>query len=76
MNPQLLAEFNDMKKRLEALERAENVSFIGNMTRRLTASLNIPTKLADLSDVASTAPSVGEVLEWNGAVWAPGTDST
>ena len=29
--------------------------------------------LADLSDVASTAPSSGQVLTWGGADWAPAT---
>jgi len=31
--------------------------------------------LADLSDVASTAPSSGQVLAWGGSEWAPATPS-
>ncbi len=33
-------------------------------------------RLQDLSNVASTAPSSGEVLKWNGSAWAPAADST
>jgi len=77
MNPQQLAEFNDMKKRLETLERVENVSFIGNMTRRLRESLNIPTKLSDLDDVSGTdSASTGQVLKKTSTTWQPGTDNT
>jgi hypothetical protein len=36
----------------------------------------IPTILSDLSNVSSSAPSTGQVLKWDGAQWAPGTDST
>jgi hypothetical protein len=32
--------------------------------------------LSDLGDVASTAPSTGQVLKWNGFNWAPAADST
>lgn len=31
------------------------------------------TPLAELSDVAATAPAVGNVLAWNGTMWAPST---
>jgi hypothetical protein len=33
-------------------------------------------RLQDLSDVASTAPSTGQVLKWNGTAWAPAADAT
>ena len=36
----------------------------------------IPVNLADLADVASDAPSSGQVLKWNGSAWAPAADST
>lgn len=32
--------------------------------------------LADLSDVAATAPSAGQVLAWGGSEWAPATPSS
>ena len=31
--------------------------------------------IGDLSNVASTSPSTGQVLKWNGSSWAPGTDT-
>ena len=33
-------------------------------------------RLQDLSNVASTAPSTGQVLKWNGTAWAPAADET
>lgn len=33
-------------------------------------------RLQDLSNVASTSPSVGEVLKWSGSAWAPAADAT
>lgn len=33
-------------------------------------------RLQDLVDVASTAPSSGQVLKWNGSAWAPAADNT
>jgi hypothetical protein len=33
-------------------------------------------RLQDLSDVAGTAPSTGQVLKWNGSAWAPAADAT
>lgn len=36
MTPQQLAEFNDMKRRLEDIETARNVSFIKEVQRRLS----------------------------------------
>lgn len=33
-------------------------------------------RLQDLSDVASTSPSSGQVLKWNGSAWAPAADAT
>ncbi len=36
----------------------------------------IPANLADLADVASTAPSTGQVLKWDGAQWLPSADAT
>lgn len=32
-------------------------------------------RLQDLSNVASTSPSTGQVLKWDGTVWAPAADS-
>ena len=34
------------------------------------------TDLGDLNNVATTSPSTGQVLKWNGSQWAPGTDNT
>jgi hypothetical protein len=36
----------------------------------------IPANLADLLDVAETAPSLNQVLKWNGTAWAPAADAT
>lgn len=65
----------ELERRLQAIERAESVPFIQSLVRRLSDTLNVPTRLSDLSDVSSTAPSSGQVLKWNGSQWAPGTDN-
>jgi hypothetical protein len=36
----------------------------------------VPTNLGDLSDVSNAVPISGQVLKFNGSVWAPGTDNT
>jgi hypothetical protein len=77
MSPEQRAQFDDMMKRLEKLERAENVSFIKSLERNSSlisqADLDALT-LTDLSDVTITSPSNGQVLKYNGTVWAEGTD--
>ena len=37
--------------------------------------VSLNANLSDLQDVASTAPSTGQVLKWNGTQWAPGADN-
>ena len=34
------------------------------------------TVIGDLTDVSNTAPTVGQVLKWDGSQWVPGTDNT
>lgn len=41
----------------------------------ISANLSIPSNLADLSNVNGT-PTTGQVLAWNGTVWAPADDQT
>ena len=41
----------------------------------LTFKPFVPTTINDLSDVEGT-PSIGQVLKWNGNVWAPAADLT
>ena len=42
----------------------------------LTNRPTIPSALADLANVSSTAPTAGQVLKWDGSEWAPAADST
>jgi len=39
-----------------------------------TGVLSLNAELSNLTNVASTAPSTGQVLKWNGSTWTPGTD--
>lgn len=48
-----------------------NVATISSTVQGVSAS-----NLADLADVDATAPTSGQVLEWNGTAWTPGLDST
>lgn len=65
----------DLENLVQALVRVENVEFIKNAERRLNF-LSGSFQLSDASDVADTAPSNGQVLKFNGTLWAPGTDNT
>jgi len=71
MSPQEKTEFEQLKATVNALIRAENVSFIGSLERRL----EFPFRLADATDVSETVPISGQVLKWNGTAWAPATDN-
>lgn len=42
----------------------------------LISKPTIPVNIGDLSNVSTTAPSSGQVLKWNGTVWAPAADAT
>ena len=83
MTPQQLAEFNEMKRRLQALERAENIEFVKNIERRLDIAGEVrlainQSSLNDLLDVDVPAPSNGQVLKWTTTGddrWIAGTDN-
>jgi hypothetical protein len=83
MTPQQLAEFNEMKRRLQALERAENIEFVKNIERRLDITGEVrlainQSSLNDLLDVDVPAPSNGQVLNWTTTGddrWIAGTDN-
>lgn len=51
-----------------ALETARTIA--GNS---FNGTANIGIALADLSNVASTAPATGETLSWSGTTWSPST---
>ncbi len=63
----------------------DNVEFVEGSNVTINRSGNTLTFGADLSDVsatklqgksvASTDPSSGQVLKWNGSTWSPGTDN-
>jgi hypothetical protein len=42
----------------------------------LSSKPTIPVNIEDLGNVSNTAPISGQVLKFNGSVWAPGTDNT
>ena len=83
MSPQQLAEFNDMKRRLQALERGENIEFVKNIERRLDIAGEVrlainQSSLNDLLDVDVPTPSNGQVLKWTTIGddrWIAGTDN-
>ena len=77
MSPEQLTQFNDMKTRLEKLERVENVAFLKMLERNsifVTQETLDALTLTNLADVTLTSPSNGQVLKYNGTVWAEGTD--
>jgi hypothetical protein len=83
MNPQQIAEFNEMKRRLQALERGENIEFVKNIERRLDIAGEVrlainQSSLNDLLDVDAPTPSDGQVLKYTTTGvdrWIAGTDN-
>lgn len=62
--------YNDLSNRPALATVATSGSY-----NDLTFKPFIPSLINDLSDVEGT-PSVGQVLKWNGTVWAPAADLT
>lgn len=46
----------------------------GNWTEFVSGA--IPATVGDLTDVSNTAPTVGQVLKWDGSQWVPSADDT
>lgn len=68
MSPVERQEFNDMKKRLSALERAENVSFVESVFRRIESNITDKLKRTSLnifSDVDMSGITNGQILKYN-----------
>jgi hypothetical protein len=40
-----------------------------------TNTVSLSANIGDLQNVSNTAPTTGQVLKWDGAQWAPGTDN-
>jgi len=83
MSPEQLNQFNDMQRRLTAIEHVENIAFIESILRRIISRLSLgdlpPISLNDLSDVDVPTPSDGQVLKYTTSGddrWIAGTDNT
>jgi len=80
MSPQERQQFEDMKTRLNNLERVENVAFAELIKRRIVDQAVITAlatfSLGDLLDVSgTTGASTGQVLKKTATTWQPGTDN-
>jgi hypothetical protein len=83
MSPEQLREFEMLKRKVESLERVENIPFIESLLRRLISRLSVtdlpPISLNDLSDVDAPTPTNGQVLKFTTSGddrWIAGTDNT
>jgi len=84
MSPQQLQQFEAMQARITKLEQAENVSFIGNIERRLGIARIVEVavskiSLGSLTDVDVPSPSNGQVLKFTTSGddrWVAATDNT
>ena len=84
MSPQQLQQFEAMQARITKLEQAENVSFIGNIERRLGIARIVDVavskiSLGSLTDVDVPSPSNGQVLKFTTSGddrWVAATDNT
>jgi len=64
MSPEERKQFNDMKRKIEQIERVEHVPFIKNLERRLNFVSGDIT-LNDLSDVDTSGVTNGQVIKYN-----------
>jgi len=86
MTPEQLTQFEEMRKTLAAIKRAEDIQFIQAIARRLEQSITTTvdqkisqTSLGDLVDVDVPSPSNGQVLKYTTSGtdrWIAGTDNT
>jgi len=84
MSPEQLQQFEAMQARITKLEQAENVSFIGNIERRLGIARIVEVavskiSLGSLTDVDVPSPSNGQVLKFTTSGvdrWIAATDNT
>jgi len=84
MSPEQLQQFEAMQARITKLEQAENVSFIGNIERRLGIARIVEVavskiSLGSLTDVDVPSPSNGQVLKFTTSGddrWVAATDNT
>ena len=62
-----------------SLKAPAHVDISSNVTLTLPATtstlLSTASNLSDLANVATTSPSSGEVLKWNGSAWSPAADA-
>jgi len=83
MTPEQLQQFEAMQTRITKLEQAENVSFIGNIERRLGIARIVEVavskiSLGSLTDVDVPSPSNGQVLKFTTSGddrWVAATDN-
>lgn len=79
MSP-LEKKVQDLERKLEAVQSAQDVAFIEAIARRLVdrgVFLSGTATLADLSDVSGTgSATTGQVLKKTATTWQPGTDNT
>lgn len=85
MTPEQLTQFQEMQRKLTAIERAENIQFIQAIARRLEQSITTTVNqkvstlsLDDLVDVDVPSPTNGQVLKYTTSGtdrWIAGTDN-
>lgn len=74
MTPEEKNKLDRLEKLANSMIRGENLELNKNLERHLNF-LSGSFVLSDAIDVSSSTPSSGQVLKWNGTVWAPGTDN-
>lgn len=68
---ELQRQVNELTRFMMSFENSQSV----NPNHALTIKKIVgAVRLADLEDVSNATPSSGQVLKFNGTLWAPGTD--
>lgn len=81
MSPEDRQLLNDIKTRLDLLERVENIAFIRNVFRRLEDEIDekiAGIKLNDLADVDTSGVTNGQVIKYTASTstWENAADNT
>lgn len=83
MTPEQLNQFQEMQRKLSAIERGEDIQFVQSVARRLEQSIttivnqNISkTTLNDLADVDTGGVTNGQVIKYSSGTWVNANDNT
>ena len=83
MTPEQRTQLENMQRKINAIERAEDIQFIQSIARRLEQSISTivdqkisQTALNDLIDVDTSGVTNGQVIKYSSGTWENANDNT